>query len=127
MLLGGVIGLFVLLGSLIRPLPQPLCGILKAFLLFGGCFLRRHALELLCRAQKAVEKRGKESLLVAVLWLGASAVFLVYARFGNKEQLYGALSLVIVFFLYLYWMMICFAAGLVLGKNGGLTNRKKGE
>lgn len=37
-LLGGIVGLFILLGSLIRPLPQPFCGILKAFLLFGGAF-----------------------------------------------------------------------------------------
>ena len=126
-LLGGIVGLFILLGSLIRPLPQPFCGMLKAFLLFGGSFLAAMLLNFYAAPKKAAKKRGKESLLVAVLWLGASAVFLVYARFGNKEQLYGALSLLIVFFLYLYWMMICLAAGLVLGKNGGLTNRKKGS
>ena len=126
-LLGGVIGLFVLLGSLIRALPQPLCGILKASLLFGGCFLAAMLLNFYAVPKIAVKKRAKESLLVAVLWLGASAVFLVYSRLGNKEQLYGALSLVIVFFLFLYWMMICFTAGIVIGKNGGLTNRKKGS
>ena len=126
-LLGGIVGLFILLGSLIRPLPQPFCGMLKAFLLFGGCFFVAMLLNFYAAPKQAVEKRALESLLVAVLWLGASTVFLVYARFGNKEQLYGALSLLIVFFLYLYWMMICLAAGLVLGKNGGLTNRKKGS
>lgn len=126
-LLGGVVGVYILLASLIRPLPQPFCGMLKAFLLFGGCFLAAMLLNFYAAPKKAAKKRWQESLLVAVLWLGASAVFLVYTRFGNKEQLYGALSLVIVFFLYLYWMMICLAAGLVIGKNGGLTNRKKGS
>ena len=79
---------------------------LKAFLLFSGCFFVAMLLNFYAAPKQAVKKRAQESLLVAVLWLGASAVFLVYARFGNKEQLYGALSLLIVFFLYLYWMMI---------------------
>ena len=76
--------------------------------------------------KQAVEKRALESLLVAVLWLGASTVFLVYARFGNKEQLYGALSLLIVFFLYLYWMMICLARGSSSAKWGIDKSQKGG-
>ena len=68
------------------------------------------------------------SLLTALAWLLASAVFLLYFRFTNKERLYGALSLVIVFLLWLYWMMICFTAGAVYNRHRinlkGLEHKK---
>lgn len=57
------------------------------------------------------------SLLTAAAWLVASLVFLIYFHFGNREQLYGALSLLIVFFLWLYWMMICFTAGVIFNRH----------
>ncbi len=53
------------------------------------------------------------SLYTAIAWLAASAAFSVYLSFSNQERLYGALSLVIVFLLWLYWMMICFTAGVI--------------
>lgn len=57
------------------------------------------------------------SLLTAFAWLAASGAFTVYLHFTNQERLYGALSLVIVFFLWLYWMMICFTAGVVFNRH----------
>lgn len=56
------------------------------------------------------------SLLTALAWLIASVAFAVYLTFSNHERLYGALSLVIVFLLWLYWMMICFTAGVIFNK-----------
>ncbi len=56
------------------------------------------------------------SLLTAAAWLVASTVFLVYYKFSNKEKLYGAMSLLVVFLLWLYWMMICFTAGAVFNR-----------
>lgn len=56
------------------------------------------------------------SAVSAALWLAASAAFAVYLRFSNSERLYGALSLVIVFLLFLYWMMICFTVGVVFNR-----------
>lgn len=53
------------------------------------------------------------SFLTALAWLVASGVFAVFLNFGNKEQLYGALTLVVVFLIWLYWMMICLTAGAV--------------
>lgn len=53
------------------------------------------------------------SIYTAFAWLFASAVFSVYLNFSNSEKLYGALSLVIVFLLWLYWMMICFTSGVI--------------
>lgn len=57
------------------------------------------------------------SFLTALAWLIASAAFSVYFRFSNPERLYGALSLVIVFLLWLYWLMICFTAGMVFNRR----------
>lgn len=57
------------------------------------------------------------SFLTSIAWLVASAAFSVYFRLSNPERLYGALSLVIVFLLWLYWLMICFTAGMVYNRR----------
>ncbi len=57
------------------------------------------------------------SLLTAALWLAASALFAVYLRFASAEKLYGALSLVVVFLLWLYWMMICLTVGVIYNRK----------
>lgn len=57
------------------------------------------------------------SLITAALWLIASAAFSVYLNFSDREKLYGALSLVIVFLLWLYWMMVCFSVGMIYNKH----------
>ncbi len=57
------------------------------------------------------------SLLTAVAWLAASGAFAIYLHFTDRERLYGALSLIIVFILWLYWMMICFTAGVVFNRH----------
>lgn len=56
------------------------------------------------------------SFLTALAWLVASAAFSVYLHFGNKERLYGALALLFIFLLWLYWMMLCFVAGVVFNR-----------
>ena len=57
------------------------------------------------------------SLITGGLWLAASAAFSVYLTFSSAERLYGALSLVIVFLLFLYWMMTCFTVGVVFNRH----------
>ncbi len=57
------------------------------------------------------------SLLTALAWMAASGIFALYFELGNKEKLYGALTFVIVFFIWLYWMMICFTAGAVFNRH----------
>lgn len=65
--------------------------------------------------------RAKElllgSFLTAVAWLVASAAFSLYLSLNNSEALYGALALIIVFLLWLYWLMICFMAGVIFNKH----------
>lgn len=56
------------------------------------------------------------SLVTAALWLAASLAFAVYLRFSSGGKLYGALALVTVLLLFLYWMMICFTAGAVFNR-----------
>lgn len=57
------------------------------------------------------------SFYTALAWLIASVAFSVYLGFSNRERLYGALSLIIVFLLWLYWMMICFTAGVIFNRR----------
>lgn len=65
------------------------------------------------------------SLFTALLWTGASVLFAVYLRFSNSERLYGALSAVIVFLLFLYWLMICFTAGMSLVSRLGAGGKER--
>ena len=53
------------------------------------------------------------SAITALSWLGAAMLFRLYLVFSSPEKLYGALSAVIVFLLFLYWLMICFTAGMI--------------
>lgn len=56
------------------------------------------------------------SFFTALAWVVASLAFSIYLNFSNAERLYGALSVVIVFALWLYWLMICFTAGVVYNR-----------
>ena len=53
------------------------------------------------------------SAFTALAWFVASVAFSVYLRFADPERLYGALSVLIIFLLWLYWLMICFTAGVI--------------
>ncbi len=57
------------------------------------------------------------SFFTALAWLVATGVFSVCIRFGNREKLYGALTLAVVFLIWIYWMMICFTAGAVYNRR----------
>ena len=47
-------------------------------------------------------------------WSLALVGFAVYLRFSNVTRLYGVLSTLIVFMLWLYVLMVCFVIGVVL-------------
>ncbi len=55
--------------------------------------------------------------LTVVAWIGAIIGFSVYLRISNVTRLYGALSAVIVFLLWLYILMICFIAGVIINSE----------
>lgn len=57
------------------------------------------------------------SALTAAAWAVALVGFAVYLKFGNSGRLYGALSAVIVFMLWLYVLTVCFISGMILGSE----------
>ena len=65
------------------------------------------------------------SLLTVVAWAVALFGFTVYLRLGNLDRLYGALSAVIVFLLWLYVMTVCFIGGVIFNSQQVERLRKK--
>jgi uncharacterized BrkB/YihY/UPF0761 family membrane protein len=57
------------------------------------------------------------TILTVVAWIGAIIGFSIYLRISNVSRLYGALSTLIVFFLWLYVLMICFVAGVIFNSE----------
>ncbi len=107
---GGLVTLTLFTRRLPRPIARAI--LFSALFLagfFGAWLLNAYICPYRCKPADTV----CGSLVTALLWLAASAAFAVYAALSHKEKLYGALALVIVFLLFLYWMMICFTAGAV--------------
>ncbi len=65
------------------------------------------------------------SVVTVVAWVGAVVGFSVYLKISNVTRLYGALSTVIVFLLWLYILMICFIAGVIFNSEKILAKRVK--
>ena len=120
---GAVLGLTLLTGRLPMWLSVP--ADLASLLCIG--FLAAWLLNVYaCPYRGETRALAPGSFYTALAWLVASAAFSVYFRFSNPERLYGALALVIVFLLWLYWLMICFTAGMVYNRRA-LTAKKNCE
>lgn len=63
------------------------------------------------------------SLLTTILWILFVVGFAVYIQFASPGKLYGAISSVIVFLLWCYFMMCCFVIGMI--KNGSDMTRRQ--
>ncbi len=59
----------------------------------------------------------KGTLITVGAWTVALIGFGVYLKIGNLSRLYGALSALIVFLLWLYVLMICFIAGVIFNSE----------
>ena len=57
------------------------------------------------------------ALVTVGLWTAAIFGFAVYLQFSNISRLYGALSVLIVFLLWLYLLMIGFVVGVILNSK----------
>ncbi len=57
-------------------------------------------------------------------WVVAVVGFTVYLKISNMDKLYGALSAIIVFLLWLYVLMICFIAGVIFNSERIALERK---
>lgn len=64
------------------------------------------------------------TFLTVVAWAVAVVGFAVYLKVSNMDKLYGALSTVIVFLLWLYILMVCFIAGVIFNSEK-ITNSRK--
>lgn len=70
------------------------------------------------------------AFLTVGLWTMAIFGFSIYLKLGNVGRLYGALSTIIVFLLWLYVLMICFIVGVIFNSERVLSTlsiRKKGK
>lgn len=119
-------GVMVFLSLVTRRLPRAVGYVVlyAALLLFG--FLAAWLLNVyVCPYAHRARQLAPGSFLTSLAWLIASGAFSVYLMFGSKEKLYGALTLVIVFLLWLYWLMICFVAGVIFSKHRMKTPRSR--
>lgn len=64
-------------------------------------------------------------LLTLVTWSVAVVGFSVYLHLTNMDKLYGALSVIIVFLLWLYVLMTCFIAGVIFNSERIVRERKQ--
>ena len=64
------------------------------------------------------------TLITVTAWVGAVVGFTAYLKISNMAKLYGALSVIIVFLLWLYILMICFIAGVIFNSEKIETERK---
>lgn len=58
-------------------------------------------------------------------WVIAVFGFSLYLRISNMNRLYGALSALIIFLLWLYILMVCFIVGVIFNSERVITARKK--
>ena len=63
--------------------------------------------------------------LTVLAWGVAVFGFTVYLKVSNMDKLYGALSTIIVFLLWLYILMICFIVGVIFNSENIVLERKQ--
>ncbi len=79
----------------------------------------------ICPYKEKVSSFLKGTVITVVAWTGAIIGFSLYLQISNVSRLYGALSTVIVFLLWLYILMICFIAGVIFNSEKILLNHAK--
>lgn len=65
------------------------------------------------------------TIFTVAAWIAAVVGFTVYLKISNLGKLYGALSTIIVFLLWLYVMAICFMIGVILNSEPIILSRKE--
>ena len=64
-----------------------------------------------CPYKTHIKQIIRGTCFTVAAWAIALAGFAVFLKFGNTSRLYGAISTLIVFLLWLYVLMVCFVAG----------------
>ncbi len=95
-------------------------------LLAGLAFLLVLLLNIyICPYKEKIRSFLLGTVITVVAWSAAVVGFSVYLKISNVSRLYGALSTVIVFLLWLYILMICFIAGVIFNSEKILLRREK--
>lgn len=79
----------------------------------------------ICPYKEKIRSFLSGTLLTVVFWIIAIVGFSIYLKIGNVSRLYGALSTIIVFLLWLYVLMIGFVVGVIFNSERILEKRKK--
>lgn len=67
----------------------------------------------ICPFKLKIKEALPGTAITTCLWTGAVVAFGIYLHFANVSRLYGAVSVIIVFLLWLYIMMNCFVIGVI--------------
>ena len=78
----------------------------------------------ICPYKVPLKKFLSGTVITVVAWIAAVVGFTVYLQISNMDKLYGALSAIIVFLLWLYILMICFIAGVIFNSDKIALERK---
>ncbi|MBQ7913492.1 MAG: YihY/virulence factor BrkB family protein [Clostridia bacterium] len=81
----------------------------------------------ICPHKTSVKNFLSGTFLTVGLWTVAIVGFSVYLKIGNMGRLYGALSAIIVFLLWLYILMICFIVGVIFNSERVMQAIKKNK
>ncbi len=79
----------------------------------------------ICPYKESVKSFLPGTAITMAAWSLAIVGFSVYLKVSNVSRLYGALSTVIVFLLWLYILMICFIVGVIFNSEKILLDREK--
>ncbi len=71
----------------------------------------------ICPYKEKIRRFLPGSTITILAWIIAVIGFSVYIKISNMDQLYGALSTIIIFLLWLYILMIGFIVGVILNSE----------
>ena len=95
------------------------------FLLIAMAYLLAVLLNMyICPYKEKLSSFLLGATVTVLAWIFAILGFSVYLKITSMRKLYGALSVVIVFLLWLYVLMICFIVGVILNSEKILKKRK---
>jgi len=100
--------------------------VVEYLLLLAVAFLFALLLNMyICPYKERARSFVKGTAITVLLWTVSIIGFSVYLRISNMRKLYGALSTLIVFLLWLYVLMIGFIVGVIFNSEGILAKRER--
>ncbi len=79
----------------------------------------------ICPYKAPVRSFLSGTIITVFAWAVAVMGFAIYLKVSNMDKLYGALSTVIVFLLWIYMLMLCFIAGVIFNSEKIVVTRQK--